>query len=48
MMHAAQWDSCDVLEVEVDGLFGSDWGKGSRFVGMWVDGVLVWEWWTLW
>jgi hypothetical protein len=48
MMYAAQWDSFDVMEVEADGLFGSDWGKGSRMVAMWVDGVFVWEWWKLW
>jgi hypothetical protein len=47
-MYAAPWDSCDVLEVEVDGLFGRDWGECSRVVAMWVDSVLVWEWWTLW
>jgi hypothetical protein len=40
MMHAAKWDSRDVREVEVDGLFGSDWGKGyCGEVGGWCVGV---------
>jgi hypothetical protein len=47
MRYATQRHSRDVLEVEVGGPFGSDWGKGSRIVAMWVDGELVWEW-TLW
>jgi hypothetical protein len=38
--YAAPWDSCDVLEVEVDGPFGSGWGKGSGIVAMWVEGCV--------
>jgi hypothetical protein len=33
-----QWDSCDVLEVDIDGPFGSGWGKGSGSVAMGVEG----------
>jgi hypothetical protein len=35
MMYAAQWDSCDVLEVEVGGLFGSDWAKAIMAMVCW-------------
>jgi hypothetical protein len=43
MMYAEQWDSCEMLEVEVDRLFGRDWDEGSRIVAMRGEGVLVWE-----
>jgi hypothetical protein len=42
MMYTTQCDFCDVLEMDVDGLFGSDYGQ--RFqdcgdVGGWYVGV---------